>query len=212
MFHTRTSDGSARKPANENVSDAGTSIFLIPGSQMLWRRSLRYSVLNGPPYDRNAAQMAQSPMSCCVRASKVLALESHRTRSPPNPPTSLCARSNFASSSADSFMSLSFKFTLSSYFCFRPIILSVITCRSSCAAFSCARFLAKVSMAPFNFAFLGATFLAILPYTPIAMTHLHNDFAAPDCFPTVSGSNSGLEVHLETLVSIASFRFASLSY
>lgn len=100
--------------------------------------------------------------------------------------------------------------TPSSYFSRSASTLSFSSFTLAIASASCACFFESVFMAACSLARLGATSLAILPYTSIARTHMQSDLHALEMAPTISGSKSASFVYLFTLVRTASLS-ASLS-
>mmetsp|Transcript_2035 Transcript_2035/g.5105 ORF Transcript_2035/g.5105 Transcript_2035/m.5105 type:complete len:254 (-) Transcript_2035:196-957(-) len=201
MFQSRTSSALDRKLAKSKSALAGILRALTLWNHWPCTRLWRYSEGKGPQYERKAAAMRQSPGSAAICSSYVAMEPSQRSRSPPRPLTRAVARSSLISSSSDSCLRRSLFATLVLYFSLSASTFSVISWRLALAAARASCFCWRVRMAACTFARLGATSLAMRPYTSMARTHMHSDLAALDTAPTVSGSNSGLVVNLLTLLS-----------
>ena len=204
MFQSRTSSAFAKKLQKSKSAAHGmlsvfTDLIHVPCTSFA-----RYSESKGPQYERKAAASRQSPTRLVRSASSEAIDPSHRVRSPPNPSTRFFARSSLTSSSSDSIRSRSLLLTFSVYFSRSARTRSEISFTFSCAVCSCFCLTASVFIAFLSFSRFGVTSLAMRPYTSIARTHMHSDFAAFETPPTTSGSKSGCFVYFDTLFKMPS--------
>mmetsp|Transcript_67810 Transcript_67810/g.159621 ORF Transcript_67810/g.159621 Transcript_67810/m.159621 type:complete len:250 (-) Transcript_67810:1946-2695(-) len=212
MFHIRTSAGSTSTSA---AFQLGSQRSPTPSACSFHfdTKLLRNSAVKGPVYAMKPPASTMLPMTNLRFFSNTSLAAFHRTLSFPRPASNFSARSSFTTQSSAS---------ASNWAAFR---WAAASCASSAATLSntslSSAFLidsfssaaARDSSATASFAFLGSISRDTLPYTSIALTHMHKDIAADDTLFTFSATKSSLLMYFcNFCVSLALLAKASLSY